>query len=81
MTPPALQYKSGIISTFLSSRILCAFGVIGPLAPSEMTFAFDYRIKDVITFLGTISLYSDWSVSFYNYGRAGKVAIGSKRAK
>ena len=37
--------------------------------------------KDVITFLGTISLYSDWSVSFYNYGRAGKVAIGSKRAK
>jgi len=40
VTPPALMYKSGITSIFLSTRILSAAGVVGPLAASAIIFAF-----------------------------------------
>ena len=39
VTPPAFKYKSGMTKHLLATKILCPAGVIGPLAPSEMTLA------------------------------------------
>lgn len=58
MTPPALMYKSGMTSIFLSIKILSAAGVVGPLAASAMILAYVERRKEINKVQGVYKEYS-----------------------